>query len=722
MTKADKKKELSQSPPVAEQPKQPKRPKQPKQPRPAEQPKPPKRPKQPRQPKPRKPAPAAELGPVLAGFHSDSISIKDKDKVNIEGVVEAFCSVMLSRKVHPPLSIGLFGDWGSGKSFFMEEMWRQVDKVAAQAKKEDNPHWHGHVAQIRFNAWHYSDANLWASFVTHIFDELAKIIQPGESIEETRSGLLQNLETSQALRKEAEYELAGAHAALRQRQGELRRARNNLQAKGLHDRIRVLLGDLAVAGNWETAQHFATAVDEAKSIDGRLRGLWSNFHRGRSRKALVFVVFLPALYIGADVVRESLGPEAVSGTLDRMNALWLQLVTFAGGVGHLLRSAMKKFNEVEEIRGRLTTLAEEREDEHLKPIQDDLDALQTGVTQAEAAAVRAERRVSDAELAVWEASAGRRFYRFIEERATSQDYRKHLGLISMVHRDFEQLEELLKDCEQYRPKKQGGEVEAAGEQEKVAKIERIILYIDDLDRCRPEVVVETLQAVHLLLALRLFVVVVGVDSRWLLRALEVHYPEFLAVGSRRRVKKAQESKDRNTDKEQDESAATTPQNYLEKIFQIPFCLPEMEKDGFGNLIDALANPKEETTEQKDAEALKAAGPTLAAVVAPLRSPRKDPGAPQPAVAGPKATEGPSSQPAPITASQQPLDPPARQKDPARPAAGLTQPAEPEKPLRSPQVLSISDDEREFMKLLHPLIETPRATKRFVNVYRLLRAV
>ena len=41
---------------------------------------------------------------------------------------------------------------------------------------------------------------------------------------------------------------------------------------------------------------------------------------------------------------------------------------------------------------------------------------------------------------------------------------------------------------------------------------------------------ETLQAVHLLLALPLFVVVVGVDSRWLLRALEGALSRVLVRG------------------------------------------------------------------------------------------------------------------------------------------------------------------------------------------------
>ena len=56
-----------------------------------------------------------------------------------------------------------------------------------------------------------------------------------------------------------------------------------------------------------------------------------------------------------------------------------------------------------------------------------------------------------------------------------------------------------------------------------------------------------LQAVHLLLAFKLFVVVVGVDSRWLERSLREHYPNLLVE----------------------------PEHYLEKIFQIPFMLRRM---------------------------------------------------------------------------------------------------------------------------------------------------
>src|SRR5262249_20902880 len=63
------------------------------------------------------------------------------------------------------------------------------------------------------------------------------------------------------------------------------------------------------------------------------------------------------------------------------------------------------------------------------------------------------------------------------------------------------------------------------------KFSRIILYIDDLDRCPDDTVVRVLQAVHLLLSFPLFTVVVAVDARWISRALRDQFPRLLIDGT-----------------------------------------------------------------------------------------------------------------------------------------------------------------------------------------------
>ena len=102
------------------------------------------------------------------------------------------------------------------------------------------------------------------------------------------------------------------------------------------------------------------------------------------------------------------------------------------------------------------------------------------------------------------------------------------------------------------------------------QIDRVVLYIDDLDRCPPKRVVEVLEAVHLILALDLFVVVLAVDPRWLLQSLRLHYSELLA-----------------DEKQLDAEWESTPLNYLEKIIQIPFTLRPMGEGGIAALVAGL---------------------------------------------------------------------------------------------------------------------------------------
>ena len=193
---------------------------------------------------------------------------------------------------------------------------------------------------------------------------------------------------------------------------------------------------------------------------------------------------------------------------------------------------------------------------------------------------------------------------------------------------------------------------------------RIVLYIDDLDRCTPRQVVDVLQAVHLLLALDLFVVVVGVDPRWLLHSLHDQYRAFLA-----------------TDKHDAGAWRATPHDYLEKIFNIPFILPQLNPVGFAAMINRVGAATLQSSADGDAQTAGAAD---------SRTPHN--------------TDPALEQPRPLHA----LRTPGSARDPSHtmPEIDLT-PLEP--------------CETRFLAALAPLVTSPRSATRLLNLYRMLRS-
>jgi hypothetical protein len=219
-----------------------------------------------------------------------------------------------------------------------------------------------------------------------------------------------------------------------------------------------------------------------------------------------------------------------------------------------------------------------------------------------------------------------------------------MGLLSTVRRDFGDLRGWLRDGDRPGP-----------------DVERIVLYVDDLDRCPADRVVEVLEAVHLLLALDLFVVVVGVDPRWLLGSLEHHFEaQFAPRGNRPGRLRWR----------------TTPQDFLEKIFQIPFSLRPMERGGFERLVGDLLPLSERS--------LPVASPPANGTATPNVAP-----------------DAPSTVPEPAYATPGELALEAEEPDPAG--------------------LHVREEELAFLGQLAELVPTPRAAKRLANTYRLLRA-
>jgi len=343
--------------------------------------------------------------------------------------------------------------------------------------------------------------------------------------------------------------------------------------------------------------------------------------------------------------------------------------TKAGGVFDQLNSFQKSIErQIEEAQLADRISYETKRDKAIRAEKAAVEKLELA-KQEQRIAAQAE---AEAEKALRESTSQARLGRFIRERASSADYEKHLGLIAMVHRDFQRLSDLM------------GKMQENDINSNIRKIERIVLYIDDLDRCRPEKVVQVLEAIHLLLFFPLFVVVVGVDSRWVSRALYKHYEDMLADETM-----LKDNNDRRLDR-----APADSQNYLEKIFQVPFWLRKMDSSAVQRLIRSLVPAQE-------IEAI----PDYTNNVKPRELSTMD----LPNDEDATEIEEPDGQ---ILAEAKIITTEAEihQDSLGEPLAPPT------------ESLKITDIELDYMNEIAPLMpRTPRSIKRFVNIYRLYKA-
>ena len=596
-------------------------------------------------------------------------------------------------EVGQSVAIGLFGNWGSGKSTFMRLLAERVDELSERADDDGNT---AHrVAQIDFNAWHYADANLWASIATRLFDRLAEEIQPSESAAATvRRELRERLESSQSARGEAEArrreaidarDKAQRRLEWRQKIGE--RRRRSLGARllarlveGGDGRERTLARVRSVAESVGVAHGIETA-DELASTADALREELTGWHAvGKQllhlcgstplRVVATAVVLVGAAWaLGRDWGAAGGETEWLAKATGALSVALPTLGALRGRLSAAAASAQELCNELQEL-----AVSAER-DEGVRTIQNKIARQEARIEQAEADIASAEGELRSAEQELARIRSGGLVYDFLADPERRRTYREQLGLISFVRRDFEKLGELLEDWS------------ADGER----PIERIVLYIDDLDRCEPERVVEVLQAVHLLFDFPLFSVVVGVDPRWLERSLLERY--------------GREDSDGRDD-------VFDPQNYLEKIFQIPYSIERMGAGGFARLVEGLAPARrEEPTRQKRAELEAELGhpagtekndPTdlvdldvRRSVETSLEDARQD-----------KEQEAEGG-----------LGPDARGSE-RREEARKRQEAELQR--RRYAALHLSKEEHGFAKRLYPFVRTPREGKRMLNVYRLLR--
>ncbi len=651
-----------------------------------------------------------------AGFHTDRID-KEKlfDKLEIQKEVSSFAAVLAARNTPPPLSVGLFGAWGTGKTFFMNSLEKEIRGL------EGKELYYSKIIQITFNAWHYMDANLWASIASHVFEELHEKLKNRDENKERLAELKNKLLEAQGLYTEAEGKLSKVKIQKEEIQSSLTNVLTIQEKKkqeieewknpswllqGTIDEImsqdpnkEKLLKTLK-----DTTEQLGIkeAAKSLKSLEEKVGNVQTLTQRAlaiivpivtsptKFQYIPLFVIILLApvviggLFSYLASIPTNTDPTSV-GIYKFSKELFAGIAAFFSNsnthiagvtawLGFNLNKGEKLVKNLETTYKSIETKKKERiaaleADPTLLTLKEELKNLQADEQTKTSEVTKLEEQIAKLESEIGEFSPSKRLYKFIEERVGSKEYEKYLGIVNIVKHDFDKLNELM--------------LEQTPEKDRF--VDRIILYIDDLDRCQPSKVVEVLEAVHLLMALPLFIVVVGVDPRWLRRCLQQHYPNTI---------------DKDKEKSSAETTSIRPQDYLEKIFQIPFALRPISITGYENLVDSLLKEPEIIENVGKDNVLETVQKNKVTEVI-----EKD-----------KITENAEKDNVLETVQKNKVTE-AIEKD------KIIENAEKDNVLQNiPKVsqLKFTEVEKDYINELYGFFDTPRTVKRFINTYRLLR--
>ncbi len=379
---------------------------------------------------------------------SDTIDVK-YDPLGIKEDVQTLTAVILSRDVTPPLAIGLFGDWGTGKTHFIRSM-----QASAPLLARSNPaKFCSEIVCIEFNAWHYADTNLWASLVSYILEQLAAHVSPKPTPEQQQAELLSQLASAKsatqeavAEKEQAEKQIAVSQENLMKLQQQRERAEVSLRDLRLPDLQQLLSGDEKLKGELEDAlqkigiptvvdsvSDLSQVVSEAHTVRGRAAATFADIARNRSVTVFLLlagVLFFPAAWFLIGRVLD----------LDRLivsvTAWVAPVVGLLGGGYDVLRRAVDvartNLEKVESAKQKVDELLAAKRavlTQEEITLREEIAGLKAKEQEASSRLSAATARVLDLEERIRLLKEGRSLARFLADRTRSEDYRKHLGLI-----------------------------------------------------------------------------------------------------------------------------------------------------------------------------------------------------------------------------------------------------------------------------------------------------
>ena len=564
----------------------------------------------------------------------------------------ALADLILLEAAEPPIAIGVFGPWGSGKSTLIEHLKAEIHRQTRAEREAREARGGGdsetrivaNVVQLSFNAWTFADsANLWATLTSEIFDQLAAGgwtgsdkdgVDSADSDPQTRNAAtaLVSEVAARTAREVASLRIAGV--TVQEKNRAIEAAEDVLQKAQADKRASFASAIVAAAG-------------DLAGEDGKFEGKEDLFHllqwtfaRSWRRPAVIALAGL-AIVLAVLWATPAIRPFWAESFFAFTSAA-AAAGALAWPVIHALLAVFRRWNE---RKGAA--------DEAIARATADLRQRTVERERAEHEKNRAESFLATYNIkpsGSLATSPMQMLDYLLRESESIAAVRAQTGLLATVRRCFEQLEAVIADWKRSKDRQ---------------AIDRIVLYLDDLDRCSTRQVSDILQAVHLLLSFDCFVVVVAADANWLKHSLEHEHPQLFG------------SKD----------VTLTPADYLEKIFQVPFWVrPLVDTDApplaryrlYESYVDHLLRDDE----------------------------------PKASIPGPDTDRPPTPEKPPAGKNDLGVlesfarQPPSRSEDPYEPRR---------------ERIRLTQPEKNILKQLGPLsAKSPRAVKRMINIYRLMR--
>lgn len=437
----------------------------------------------------------------VPGYDSDQVGRDDagtasaplRDLLDADRDARALAALIASVQLKAPLAIGLFGAWGSGKSFVLSRIRRILAEITASGHAEG---YLDDVRVVRFNAWQYAEVNLWASLVDEVLSEIGPVTPPQES---------PHVQQADEAASEAQ------------------------------DYVK------------EKAEEVARAEDERRRLTRGRRLAWA----AAAAAGVIAAGIIAVAVLGASArLAAGYGAAVALLTLASAAAAQVKRVT---AQGHEIREAGQDLNAASAWVARQVgsgAVDGARQKVLTSRYDYELALQEAGRLRQEASRVR-------------ELSVSPRLGSVLQRMSALTEYRDQLSLVARTRDRFEEIDAAVTAARRRRaehPKQSPPQHEP--------EFERVVVMIDDLDRCAPEKVVTVLEAVHLLFDFEMFVVVIAVDTRWLDQSLRIRYRQLLG------------------------ETGAAPSDYLEKIIQVPLHLMPLDEDLVRGMISGLAGVSE----------------------------------------------------------------------------------------------------------------------------------